>query len=104
MDSRPLELGPFAPPDDYVFEPELQSEPPREIPASTRDGRYETKHRQVSRVGLTIGVLAILLGELPFVKVLGLYFLPLAYLSWIGLGVLVLWAIGEARHKWRLGP
>ncbi len=42
MDS---DLGPFNPPVDYQFEPELQEQPPRSVPLELRQGRYAFQQR-----------------------------------------------------------
>jgi hypothetical protein len=53
---------------------------------------------------IVAGILCVAFGQLPILKVWGLYVLPLAYLSWIGVGLLVLGAVGWISGKVRRGP
>ncbi|MBI2825404.1 MAG: DUF3592 domain-containing protein [Planctomycetia bacterium] len=86
------DLGPFDPPANYSFEPELRGPPPRPVPSELRSGRYAQRRRRVIAGSLVAGALCVGLGLLPIVKFWGLFLLPLGYLSWIGVG-LILWAM-----------
>ena len=50
------------------------------------------------------GAILALLGPLPIVQTMGLYFLPLAYLTWIGLAILAFGAVGMITSAMRSGP
>lgn len=97
-------LGPFAPPDDYQFEEELQDEPPRPIPAELRRGRYAKRARLTAWAFLVVGVLSMATGMLPVVKFCGLFVLPLKYLTWIGVGCAAAAAFGFLSNLVRRGP
>ena len=83
----PLE---FAPPASYAFEPELQGPAPRAVAEVLRRGPYAAKRRDAPRKLFACAAVALLLDFVPGVDTLGLYFLPLAYLTWIGFGALAL--------------
>ena len=86
---RSKEAGSFSPPADYVFEPEFEAPVPRPVPSATRHGRYALKRRKAIYVLLWIGIFALLLAPLRFVKEVGKYFTPCEYLRWIGYGALL---------------
>ncbi|MEW6733316.1 MAG: hypothetical protein AB1489_18455 [Acidobacteriota bacterium] len=87
------DLGKFAPPNNYRFEPELQPMPPRPIPVELAQGRYGQNQRKIIAILLLIGLFCLILNFLPIVNTLGLYFVPLQYLNWIGIGA-ILFALG----------
>src|ERR1043165_4389016 len=94
----------FAPPSDYRFEPELQGIPPRHVPEEFRNSPYFARQRNTI-VGLFVaGILCAAFGQLPILKEWGLYALPLAYLSWIGAGLLMFCVVGRISSKVRRGP
>src|SRR6185436_9569134 len=94
----------FAPPSGYRFEPELQGTPPRHVPEEFRNSPFFARQRN-AMVGLLVaGALCVAFGQLRIVSEWGLYLLPLAYLSWIGLGLLVLAGAGWITSKTRRGP
>ena len=82
------ELGPFSPPPDYTFEPEFQAAIPRPIPKAFRNGLHEQRWRTGLTSGLMVGTIFLLLSTFQFVRDLGYYILPLAYLDWAGWGTL----------------
>jgi len=97
-------LDDFAPPSSYRFEPELQETSPRHIPEEFRNSPYFARQRKTS-VGLIVGgLLCVAFGQSGIVKEWGLYVLPLAYLSWIGCGLLVFGAVAWLSSKSRRGP
>lgn len=102
-DVPPGELA-FSPPASYAFEPELLGPAPRPIPELLRQGPYAQRRRDAVRALLASGAGALLLDAVPGVEVLGLYLLPLAYLSWIGFGALALAAFSWLDTRLRLGP
>jgi hypothetical protein len=97
-------LGPFAPPSDYQFEPELQGSPPRSIPPKLRQGRYAAGQRRLVWGLVMAGVLCLLGAFVPLIQKWGLYLLPLAWLHWIGAGLLVIAIIAAIVHAVRRGP
>jgi hypothetical protein len=79
----------FAPPVGCRFEPEFEPPAPRRIPGELLQGRHAKRQRRTT-VGLAVArALCLGLSQLSIVRSWGLYFLPLNYLSWIGLGLLV---------------
>ena len=97
-------LEPFSPPSGYRFEPELQETPPRHVPEEFRNSPYFIRQRNAMVGAIVAGILCVAFGQLPILKEWGLYVLPLAYLSWIGVGLLVLGAVGWMSGKARRGP
>jgi hypothetical protein len=96
--------GPFRPPSDYRFEDELQGQPPRPRAEILRQGRYAAKQRRTTWALLVVGAILAVLGPLPIVQTMGLYFLPLAYLTWIGLVILGFGGFGLITGALRRGP
>ena len=88
--SKPPPLEDFAPPSNYRFEPELQETPPRHVPDEFRNSPYFLRQRNTLVRLLLAGALCVAFGQLSILKEWGLYVLPLAYLSWIGAGLLLL--------------
>ncbi len=84
------ELGPFSPPDDYEFEPELQGESPRPIPDELLYSPFVQKKRNAAWGCLFAGALCFVGSYLPIVDYAALFLLPLAYIGWIGLGLVVI--------------
>jgi len=94
----------FAPPSGYRFEPELQGTTPRHVPEEFRNSPYYARQRNTTVGVLLAGALCLAFGQLHIVRHWGLYLLPLNYLSWIGLGLLVLGGIGWISGRTRRGP
>jgi hypothetical protein len=104
LPGNPTPLEDFAAPSSYRFEPELQETPPRHVPEEFRNSPYFVRQRN-GIVGLVVaGALCVGFGQLPILKEWGLYVLPLAYLSWVGIGLLVLGAGTWISSKARRGP
>src|ERR1700686_3082560 len=101
-DSPTLEA--FAPPPNYRFEPELQETPPRHVPEEFRNCPYFARQRNTIVGLLLAGVLCVAFAKLPIIREWGLYALPLAYLSWIGSGLLVCGAAAWISSKVRRRP
>ena len=97
-------VGPFEPPADYRFEEELQGEPPRPRHSDLRGGRYETRRRREGSALLMAAAICTAAGLLPITKEWGLYFLPLAYLTWIGLACGALAGVSFLLRLVRRGP
>ena len=83
--SKPTEE--FLLPNDLQLPKELEGEAPRSLPESLQEGPLLRAHKKVHWSCLAAGGLSIVLGMFPFVRDIGLYFLPFAYLSWIGIGI-----------------
>ena len=98
------DLGPFRPPSGYRFEDELQGPPPRPRADELKRGRYATKQRTTALALLVVGAILTALGPMPAVQTMGLYFLPLAYLTWIGLVILAFGGLGLVLNAVRSGP
>jgi hypothetical protein len=96
--------GPFRPPAAYRFEDELQGPPPRPRAEILKSGRYAAKQRQTNWGLIVTGAILAVLGPLPIVQTMGLYFLPLAYLTWIGLVILGFGGVGLIMNALRSGP
>lgn len=88
------EPGPFEPPKEYTFEPELKGDPVRPIPPELRQGRYGLQRHGAIRLLAISGFACLASAELPLMDTLSYYLLPLAYLNWIGIALLV-WAAGS---------
>src|SRR6476646_6093317 len=84
----------FDPPSGYRFEPELQGTVPRHVPEEFRNSPFYARQRNTTVGLLVAGALCAAFGQLHIVREWGLYLLPLNYLSWIGLGLLVLGGAG----------
>jgi hypothetical protein len=103
--NEPLDhLGPFDPPKDYRFEEELVGEPPRAIPSELYQGRFARKKRLAFWGFFFAGVISLVCGPMPIVRTWGLYFVPLEYLSWIGLGCILIVTLGRFCERWFRGP
>jgi hypothetical protein len=92
-------LGPFDPPRDYPLEPELQGNPPRDVPGELRRGRHSRRTR-AQVIGLAVaGLVCLASSQVPIIQTWGLYFLPFQYLDWIGGallgGALVVWVVSK---------
>jgi hypothetical protein len=102
--ATPEKLDDVLPSTRYSFEPELTGPPPRPIPDRLDDGPYARGRRTVAIVVAAAGAACLLLSRAPGLDVLAQYVLPLAYLSWIGLGLLLLAACGYVPLALRSGP
>lgn len=100
----PTELGTFDPPRDYRLEPELEGAPRRPIPPALRHGRYAAGQRRQVWGLFIAGATCLIAGFVPLIQTWGLYVLPLAWLHWIGGGLLVIALVVAAVHAVRRGP
>lgn len=97
------QFGPFDP-SGYVIEPELQGPVPRPIPDALRRGPY-ARQQLMRLLALMVAAIVCVVGaSTPQVRGAGQTILPLAYLDWIGAGLLVLAVIGFLRRLYSLGP
>lgn len=88
MDHRQLVLGPFDP-KGHLFESEFHAPAPRPVPEKLYRGAYAINQRRLHLGLLASGVACLILSAVRTVRNLGDYFVPFAYLHWIGLGLLV---------------
>lgn len=98
------QFGPFAPPLQYEFEPELIGLPSRKVPPELYDGPYCRKQRLQFCAWLEAGAILGAIAWIPITKTWGLYFLPLAYLHWIAFGCLIIGLLAWATFMTRKGP
>ncbi len=98
------DFGPFEPPDDYEFEPELSGEPPRQVPAGLRRGRHGRRQLRTFYGFLLAGGLCLVFDQIPITKFLALFLLPLQYLDWIGVGCGVIALFNYLNHRACKGP
>ncbi len=94
----------LVPPASHAFEPEFTGIPPRSIPDRLEKGPYARNQRAIAVALAVAGAAFLLLARLPGLPVLARYVLPLAYLSWIGLGALVLAAAAYLPLATHAGP
>lgn len=100
---REIDLTDFDPRAHHL-EPELQLPPPRPVPAAFGRGRYATARRRQAVILLVIAALCFSLSAWPLVERWGQFFLPLAYLDWIGFGLLAIAAAVALPVLLRRGP
>jgi hypothetical protein len=102
-----LPVAGFTPPARYEFEPELHGPAPRPLPDALSRGPHLAQRRRGALALALFGGLCLLVSGIPLVRAAGLYFLPLAWASWIGVGSLALagasWAdlsLRAGRRRW----
>lgn len=81
---------------------ELRGLTPRSVPPELWDAPAMVASRRGGLIFLTIGFMTVLMGFVPITKTWGLYFLPMAYLSYIGL-VIVIVSMGYLVRFWTTG-
>jgi hypothetical protein len=96
-------FGPFSPPADYRFEPELCALPPRSIPDSILGGFYEKQRRRALWLTFVLGMGCLVVWSLPVWRQWAQRFSPLQYLAFVGVALLGLWAWHVARRFFALG-
>jgi hypothetical protein len=74
----------------FALPEEFRDEPPRAIPEKVRHGRRQRRLYAAVWGLLAAGGMCLFLSPWPWMRTLGLYVLPLAYLDWIGWGLLAL--------------
>jgi hypothetical protein len=87
----------------HRLEPELEGEPKRTIPPEIQNGPYARARRRTLAICFTCGVLFLLCSFLPIFQKWGLFFLPFAYLSWIGAGLVALSILLFVQQQFALG-
>jgi hypothetical protein len=103
MASQPV-ADDLLPSRSYAFEPEFTGHPPRPLPDRLAEGPYARRRKAGAIALAAAGTGCLLLSRAPGLDVLARYFLPLAYLQWIGLGLLVLAAWIYVSFALRMGP
>lgn len=93
-------LGAFSPPADYTFETELLAPVPRPISDLTRRSRMGLRHKWGWRAVAIFGIACVIVGALPTVHFWSHFVLPLAFLSWIGVGIIVIGLLGSLDHSY----
>lgn len=98
-----------APPDllpdpGYAFEPELTGPPPRPVPDRLDRGPYARDRRRVALLLAVLGAACVAVASAPGVERVALYVLPLAWLDWIGAGLLALAGAGYLPVALHSGP
>jgi len=88
----------------YSLEDELRGDPPRPRPPELKGGRHALRQRRAISGLVVAGLLCWGLAQTPIVETWGLYFLPLRYLSWIGLALLGVTARVFLAHRFGRGP
>lgn len=91
-------LGRFDPPADFDHGEEFADEPPRTIPKHLWKGSYAQRRRGHVRTLIVLGIGCIVFWPMPFVQTLSFYILPLAYLHWGGLALILFGVIGFFRN------
>jgi len=88
----------------YRLEDELRGDPPRPRSPELKGGRHALRQRRTISGLVVAGLLCWALAQTPIVETWGLYFLPLQYLSWIGLALLGITAWVFVAHRFGRGP
>ena len=96
-------MASFTPPARYDFEPELHGPAPRPLPDALSRGPHPAQRRRGAIALAMFGGFCLLVSGIPLVRTAGLYFLPLAWASWIGIGSLALAAVSWADLSLRAG-
>ena len=86
------DLGPFRPPADFDFEPELCAPVPRQLPSDVRQ-REIIIWRRAAAICATIGGLLFAAAPLTLVQRCAQFVPMLAHLSWIGVAMLAIAAV-----------
>jgi hypothetical protein len=91
--------GLLVPPANFDHGVEFEDDPPRPIPGWLRKGSFGRKRRGVVLTLAMLGVGGVTFAPLPIVESISHYFLPLAYLNYIGLGLLALSAFVWLKNR-----
>lgn len=88
LEQLAVALGPFSPPAEFDHGEEFLPQPPRPLPPYLRVGSYARRQRGTTYNLIALGIMCLVLS--PFVQGFSHYIHPLAWLHWIGLGLIVL--------------
>jgi|CXWL01.1.fsa_nt_gi hypothetical protein len=94
----------FTPPTAPSLPPELTGPPPRRLASDLERGPHARRKRTVAVIAATFGVLCLGLARLPGIDDLARYVLPFGYLTWIGLGAILLSGAGWLERQMVRGP
>lgn len=81
---------------EYALEPEFHASPPRPMPPFVYRGRYLKRQRKSQRALLIAAVLCAGAQFVPVVQALAVYMLPLGYIGWIGVALMVAYLVSVA--------
>lgn len=101
-DSTAPSRGPLVPPDDFDHGVEFEPDPPRPVPGWLRKGSFGRKRHGVVLTLAILGVGCAVFAPLPIVESMSHYFLPLGYLSYIGIGLLALSVIVWVKNRFSM--
>lgn len=85
-------LGPFDPPQPFPPEEELQGDAPRPVPRELYQGSYFRSRFSAMTACVGSGAALFVLSFIPFINEMAHYVLALAYLQWIGIGLIAIGA------------
>ncbi len=92
-------LGPFNPPADFDHGDEFDPTTPRPIPRRLRTGSFGRRRWSTVLTLFVLGVGCLVFAPIPFVQKLSFHILPLAYLSWIGYGLISIAVFVGLAHR-----
>ncbi len=104
MNESPKEMEPFQVPKDFAFELEFHQPSPRKIPPEVRQGKHARNLRIVTIAAWITGILLLLFSFTPLCRNLSHYLLPLQWLYWIAIAILIFPFIAWAIRLIRTGP
>lgn len=99
LDAISQSLGPFDPPADFDHGDEFDPAIPRPIPGRLRKGSFGRRRWSTVLTLLVLGIGAVIFAPIPFVHRLSFHILPLAYLNYIGYGLIALAAFIGIRNR-----
>ena len=99
LDAISQRLGPFNPPADFDHGDEFDPATPRPIPGRLRKGSFGRRRWSAVLTLLVLGVGSVIFAPIPFVHRLSFHILPLAYLNYIGYGLIALAAFIGIRNR-----
>jgi len=76
------------PPTDLKLPAELVGTAPRRLPLEFDDNIHHVSRKRTTLYLIGLGILCMVLSFIPFVQTIGIYFLPVLILFWIGLALL----------------
>lgn len=96
------QLPPFTTPAGFDHGPEFEPPSPRPIPGWLRKGSFGRRRWGVVLTLIMLGVGCIAFAPLPIVERMAFHVLPLAYLNYIGVGLLAIAAIVWLRQRFSM--
>lgn len=94
------EFGRFDPPEDFSHGDEFESPIPRPIPKVLRRGSFARRKHGVAMTWTALGAAFVMVAPWNIIWKLSFYVLPLAYLGWIGTGMIVIGLIVLIRNRY----